>query len=292
MSQHVTHSSEPSNSSAPSSIDQGVDRKNLNVIRKRFLQVNAARIARTKAALSGRQQIILELLPLLFHVNHPILPGYVSPQTPVGVADYEPSKIDIQKAQRLARSFTYHRQPSLQPKITGLFLMGSSGTIAQSGKSDLDIWLCHQNNLNANDTLLLRQKCDDISRWAMTRRLEVHFFLMEGEKFRKGERETLTTEDCGSSQHYLLLDEFYRTGLLIAGKIPIWWLVPPEEDGNYDYYSKTLREKRFIKKDDSIDFGGVGNIPAGEFIGAGVWQLYKAIDSPYKSVLKILLTEV
>ena len=29
-----------------------------------------------------------------------------------------------------------------------------------------------------------------------------------------------------------------------------------------------------------------------EFVGAGVWQLYKAIDSPYKSVLKILLTEV
>ena len=30
----------------------------------------------------------------------------------------------------------------------------------------------------------------------------------------------------------------------------------------------------------------------GEFIGAGLWQLFKGIESPYKSVLKLLLTEV
>lgn len=33
-------------------------------------------------------------------------------------------------------------------------------------------------------------------------------------------------------------------------------------------------------------------IPPGEFIGAGLWQLFKGIESPYKSVLKLLLTEV
>ena len=41
-----------------------------------------------------------------------------------------------------------------------------------------------------------------------------------------------------------------------------------------------------------IDFGGLPSIPANEFIGAGIWQLYKAIESPYKSVLKLLLLEV
>ncbi|MFT5690697.1 MAG: adenylate cyclase class 1 [Oceanicoccus sp.] len=275
-----------------SSIDQGVDRKNLNIIRERFLRVNAARLSRTKSSLSARQEVFLDLLPLLFHVNHPILPGYVTRETPSGVFNYNPSKSDVLKAQRLARSFNYQRQPNHRPAITGLYLMGSCGTVAQSEKSDLDIWVCHQDDMNGNDTRLLRKKCDDISLWASSRGLEAHFFLMEGEKFRLGERESLSAEDCGSSQHYLLLDEFYRTGLLIAGRFPIWWLIPSDEDTNYDYYSKTLREKRFIREDESIDFGGVGYIPAGEFAGAGVWQLYKAIDSPYKSVLKILLTEV
>ena len=275
-----------------SSIDQGVDRKTLKTTRTRFLQVNNARLARTRSALGSRQQIFLDLLPMIFHVNHPMLPGYVSHQTPAGLADYNPGKHDVQKTQRLARSFTYRRQLTLERQITGLYLMGSCGTVAQSESSDLDVWVCHAANLDADAMLLLRQKTDAISRWALSIGLEAHFFLMEDEKFRIGERESLSTEDCGSTQHYLLLDEFYRTGLLIAGRIPIWWLIPPEEEKHYDYYAKTLRAKRFVRKDATLDFGGVGHIPAGEFIGAGVWQLYKAIDSPYKSVLKILLTEV
>src|SRR5690606_10652072 len=111
-------------------------------------------------------------------------------------------------------------------------------------------------------------------------------------RFRLGQRAGVSTEDCGSSQHYLLLDEFYRTALLIAGRIPLWWLIPPREELEYEDYGQTLRHKRYIKGTDTLDFGSVAQIPAGEFIGAGVWQLYKAIDSPYKSVIKLLLTEV
>ena len=275
-----------------SSIDHGVDRKILKTIKQRFLLVNNARLARTKSALGARQQIFLELLPMMFHVNHPMLPGYISHKTPAGLADYNPTKGDVLKTQRLVRSFTYRRQPTMQRKIQGIFLMGSSGTVAQSNRSDLDIWVCHPSSLDTNERLLLQQKTEAITRWATSIGLEAHFFLMEDEKFRIGERERLSTEDCGTSQHYLLLDEFYRTGLLIAGRFPIWWLIPPEEEKDYDYYAQTLRKKRFVRPGHTVDFGGVGHIPAGEFIGAGVWQLYKAIDSPYKSVLKILLTEV
>ncbi len=262
-----------------SSIDQGVDRKTLKNIKKRFFEVNSARLARTKSALGGRQQIFLELLPMLFHANHPMLPGYVSHQTPCGVTGFNPNQQDVQKAQRLARSFTYRRQPTMRRQIHGIFLMGSCGTVAQSEKSDLDIWICHP-PLGGEEQMLLRHKCDEITRWAMSIDLEAHFFLMEDEKFRQGEREELSTEDCGSSQHFLLLDEFYRTSVWIAGKVPIWWLIPPEEEQHYDYYADTLRKKRFVRNDDTLDFGGVGLIPAGEFVGAGVWQLYKAIDSP------------
>lgn len=275
-----------------SSIDQGVDRKALKTLKQRFLQVNNARLARTKSALGPRQQIFLELLPMLFHVNHPMLPGYVSHQTPCGLADYDPSKRDVQKVQRLARSFTYRRQPTVKCSIDGIFLMGSCGTVAHTESSDLDIWICHPQDLTQEQLQELRLKTERITRWAKSISLEAHFFLMNSEKFRLGERENLSSEDCGTSQHYLLLDEFYRTGLIIGGKIPIWWLIPPDEEQHYDYYANALREKRFVRANTTLDFGGVGFIPAGEFIGAGVWQLYKAIDSPYKSALKILLTEV
>ncbi|HET8710878.1 MAG TPA: hypothetical protein VFM32_05865, partial [Spongiibacteraceae bacterium] len=81
-------------------LDDGVDRKALRQIKQRFLQVNEARLTRTKSALEARQQIFLELLPLFFHVNHPMLPGYVSHQTPAGLSEYTPSKVDIERAQR------------------------------------------------------------------------------------------------------------------------------------------------------------------------------------------------
>jgi adenylate cyclase class 1 len=280
-------------SAADSSIfDDGVDRKRLRQLKQRFMGVNQARLARARSSLDARQLVFLDVLPLLFHSNHPMLPGYVSHQTPHGVSDYTPSKIDITRAQRIARSFNFVRQPHMKRRIHSLYLMGSCGTVAQSERSDFDIWVCHAAELDAHEQQLLRRKCDDISQWATTLRLEVHFFLMEGEKFRLGEREDVSTEDCGSSQHYLLLDEFYRTGLLLAGRTPIWWLIPPDDEAQHDRYADTLRHKRFVKNTDTVDFGGVAQIPAGEFIGAGIWQLTKAIDSPYKSVIKLLLTEV
>ncbi|MDB6060024.1 MAG: adenylate cyclase [Verrucomicrobiaceae bacterium] len=273
-------------------LEEGFDRKALKVIKQRFLQVNEARLERTKSALDARQQVFLDLLALLFHVNHPMLPGYVSHQTPCGVSEYNPSKIDIERGQRLARSFVHHREPNVRRRIHSLFLMGSCGTIAQSNSSDLDIWICHQSDLSAEEIILLQRKCADIEKWAMTFTLEVHFFLMEPDKFRLGEREGLSSEDCGSAQHYLLLDEFYRTGLLIAGRIPIWWLIPPDQEMDYNAIGEEMRHKRFVRGGETLDFGSVAHIPAGEFIGAGIWQLYKAIDSPYKSVIKLLLTEV
>ncbi len=275
-----------------SSIDEGLDRKSLKTITKRFMQVSKGRLARTRLGLNRQQQVFLDLLPMLFHANHPMLPGWVSHQTPSGVANYDPSKIDVQRTQRLARSFVFHRDPTQLRQIEGIYLMGSCGTIGQSGVSDLDIWLCHASSLDLDGQAELRSKCDLLERWANSLSLETHFFLMDGEKFRSGERAELSTEDCGSAQHYLLLDEFYRTGLLIAGRPPIWWLIPSAEEDNYDYYADTLRKKRFIGLKDTIDFGGIPEIPAGEFVGAGIWQLYKGIESPYKSVLKLLLTEV
>jgi adenylate cyclase class 1 len=270
---------------------EGLDRKRLKDLLKDFQDLNHARLERTRDALPSRHLAFLDYLPMLFHVNHPMLPGYISHQVPCGLHAYKPSREDIGKVQRLARSFTYHRQPMMQDRIHSLFLMGSSGSIAHSGGSDLDIWVCHDPAITAIDRQLLQQKAEQISSWAASIGLEAHFFLMEGEQFRRGQRQQLGGEDCGSTQHYLLLDEFYRTGLLLAGRPPIWWLVPPEHDQLHDEFAGILRDKRYIPGDLTIDFGSVGKIPAGEFIGAGIWQLYKAIDSPYKSVLKLLLTE-
>lgn len=275
-------------------IDEGVDRKLLNQLKQRFLDLNQVRHDRTCAALPERQQQFLHLLPLLFHVNHPMLPGYVSHSTPAGLYQYEPNSEELRLAKILARSFQFNRDLNEKyPAIDALFIMGSVGTIAQSDSSDLDVWVCH--SIPEENPLLseLERKCHLITQWAAQNiNLEAHFFLMRSDEFSTQRVQSLSSEASGSAQHYLLLDEFYRTALWLAGKIPLWWFIPASREADYADYREQLLSKRFLKHDDVIDFGGLPEIPANEFIGAGIWQLYKAIESPYKSVLKLMLLEV
>ncbi len=124
-------------------------------------------MARAIEGLSPRQQSVLTLLPLFFHVNHPLLPGYVSSSTPAGLSNFEPDTKALAEAQRLTRSFSYKPRHGNPPRpIHGLFLMGSLGTLAQADQSDMDVWVCHAPDLNENELAELRKKCQLLEAWA------------------------------------------------------------------------------------------------------------------------------
>ncbi|WP_188149443.1 class I adenylate cyclase [Teredinibacter waterburyi] len=272
-------------------IEQGLDRRNLTILRKRFLSINQQRLTRMRDALSDRQKLFLDTLALLFHTNHPMMPGFCSRVTPCRLANYKPEKADIQLGRMIARSFTLPHESGGDCDIYGIYVMGSVGTIAQSESSDLDIWLCHRPGLTPTQLINLNKKCTLISAWAMEIRLEVHFFLMDSEAFKHGKLDALNEESSGSAQRLLLLDEFYRTAIYMGGRMPLWWFIPKASEDNYKRYAEVLLHKRFIRDDSVLDFGGIATLPDGEFVGAAIWQLYKAIESPYKSVLKLLLLE-
>ena len=237
------------------------------------------------------QQDFLTLLPLLFHINHASLPGYTSNDAPAGLADYHPDRKTLLIAKKLGRSFEYKRRALRTIPIQGLFLMGSVGTIGQTADSDLDFWLCYNHDLTDEQISELQKKAHLIERHGMERGLEVHFFLMDAVRFKSGQTLTISSESSGSSQHRLLLEEFYRTGILLAGRPPLWWIVPPHEEENYREFTQNLIRKRFIDAMDWLDFGGMDDVPPEEFFGVAHWQLYKGIESPYKAILKILLME-
>ncbi|MEH6502510.1 MAG: class I adenylate cyclase [Cycloclasticus sp.] len=274
------------------SAEGDISKQDLRVVKQRFLNLHKIKMQRALDAVTDRQKIFLELLPLLFHVNHPVLPGYVSSKTPAGIADYTPSKLSIDKAKKLGNGFVYSKRASRTFAIEAVFLMGSVGSIAYARGSDMDLWLCHAPTLSPKEVELLQEKTAEIEKWAMTLGLEVHFFLIDAEKFKAGVATPLSSESSGSTQHHLLLEEFYRTALYVAGRYPVWWLVPPESENNYQAFVDKLLKQRFIDRNDVIDFGGLEAVPAEEFLGASLWHLYKAIDSPYKSLLKLMLMEL
>ncbi len=279
---------------APISLDfeEGIDRKTLRRLRDRFLLVNQQRWNRAHSALSYRQQSVLEILPLVFHLNHPALPGYLDGDCPYALVNYTPSAATLHAARRLARTFSLKDEGKRRPDLDAMFLMGSPGTLGHSVASDLDVWLCHRSDLPERGIRCLERKAERLSRWAESLGVELHVFVFCAADWRAGrERVEVTGENCGSAQHYLLLDEFYRTGIHLAGAWPMWWLVPAEQEANYQQCLRTLVDYRFVKASEYIDFGPVPAIPEAEFLGAGVWQLYKGIDAPWKSILKLLLIE-
>ncbi|MDX5297590.1 MAG: adenylate cyclase, partial [Gammaproteobacteria bacterium] len=139
-------------------LDEGIDRHRLNQLRDRFCRLHAVRLARTRSALGMRQQRVLDLLPLIFHLNHPALPGFLDTTCPKGFRGYTPDTSSLQQAQCVARTFHWRPDKRLAPQLHALYLMGSTGSVAHSGASDLDVWLCHDPALKPAEVACLQRK--------------------------------------------------------------------------------------------------------------------------------------
>ncbi|WP_392565710.1 class I adenylate cyclase [Utexia brackfieldae] len=245
--------------------------------------------------MSDHYQFVFKILPCLFHFHSPQLPGYESDDVVHGIADYSPdtailAQLNIQLDSDAAASHAI-------PRIAGLYSMGSTSSLGQSESSDLDIWICIEQPLSNDEKSKLLRKCQLIEAWAKTLDVELLFFIVDINRFRNNYHDCLIGDNCGSAQHILLLEEFYRTANLLAGKLLLWFRVPPDLiiDGiqypNYESCIEVLVNSKAINPDKWIDFGSLISLSAQEYFGASLWQLYKSIDSPYKAVLKSLLLE-
>lgn len=265
--------------------------KDLESVIARFRLAHYQRMQRMLDTLPSRQGDFLHLLPLLFHCNHPYLPGYITSSTPCGITGYFISAETRKCALRLVRNFSVRNPAVRRFPVQGIYIMGSVGTVAYSKSSDLDIWLCHAPQMDVNELDALAEKAKAVEQWAATLDLEVHFFFINDQQFRSGIGCPISKESTGSIQPHLLLEEFYRSALYVAGRIPLWWLVPPNHENAYSRYIAMLKDKTLIDEAEYLDFGGMESMPAGEFLAASLWHLYKAIASPHKSLLKLLLME-
>jgi len=263
----------------------------MSLITNRFLALNKERLDRTMEIMPARQRPYIQLLPLLFHASDGLLPGSEVPGVPMGIYGYFPDKETLDAAKKIWRSYNYRNKPLLSYDIEAIFLMGSCGSVAFNTDSDFDVWICYRTGLDPERISRLQKKAIAIEKWYEEKGLEVHFFPMNAEAFKNGRVSKLSSESSGSAQYHLLLDEFYRTSIWMAGKKPLWWEISAEEEKVYEKSIKVLAKKGLIDLENYLDFGGLPAIPKSEFFGAAVWQIYKGIDSPYKSVLKITLME-
>ncbi|WP_261903314.1 class I adenylate cyclase [Vibrio fortis] len=258
---------------------------------QRLDNLNQQRIDRALALMDLQSQRVFHLIPALLHYNHPMMPGFYDQQVPFGIRSFTPNEFQKQFVEDTELTLGGKLAETDYPEILGLYTMGSTSSIGQSTSSDLDIWVCVSPDMDGGARDSLTNKCLLITDWAQTLGVEANFFLMDEQRFRSNHSEEMTGDNCGSSQHLLLLDEFYRSAVRLAGQRLLWQIIPPEMEECYDEYVHDLCNKGYIDCSQWIDFGKLNRIPAEEYFGSNLWQLYKSIDSPYKSVLKAILLE-
>ncbi|MGS0692338.1 class I adenylate cyclase [Shewanella sp. 0m-8] len=240
-------------------------------------RLDVIRYARAIALLSPLKRHLLRLIPFLLHSHLPKLPGYNGPLTPRGIANYQPDS-DTEEACETLNLDIAATNNSKRPQIEGVYSMGSTASFGQNPQSDIDVWLIHSDLLSKNECELLASKAALLTQWFAKFDLEVNFYLVHPEQFIREQGEQADLYNCmghehsGSAQHWLLLEEFYRSQFRLAGKPIAWWpnaKVSPQ----------------------LLSLGDANTLPASEYFGASLWQLYKGVEKPHKALLKVLLLE-
>ena len=118
----------------------------INNIKKELDDLAILKHERARSGMPLEFQRVFSLLPVLFHFHHPDLPGYLNIETPSGIAYYQPSNEIIEQLQHC---FNFNNTTQKKNSdISALYSMGSTCSIGQAVTSDLDIWVCIENNLS------------------------------------------------------------------------------------------------------------------------------------------------
>lgn len=257
-----------------------------------FLVNNFRRLAWAEEKMERSQGELLQIIPYLLHsdcFDHAF--GLYPQSPPCRISGYVPDYTTLELARRYFPSAGLPDDDEDVVHIEGLYTIGSLGTVAQSASSDVDYWVCCDLDRIAEDDVQgLNTKLEAVSQWADEEfDLEVYFFLMDVRSVRENNFGSSGGESSGTAQALMLKEEFYRTAVHVAGKWPIWWMVPAgvsqaEYDAAVAGLDESLRRRY-------VDLGHVAAIPVGEFFGASLWQIVKAMKSPFKSIMKFGLLE-
>lgn len=255
-----------------------------------FMAENLRRLEFGLGWLTPAQVPFVRLLPLLLHTQcFDQAMNLLPPAPSCQVAAYHPDPDVLALARTHFPAVALEQDVPALLVIEAVYTIGSFGTLAQTPGSDLDVWVCHRmDKASQADLDALDAKFSVLSAWAArTFGLETHFYRMDVDRVVANDFGVSHEEGSGSAQAMLLKEEFYRSAVLLAGKAPLWWAVPP---GCGQEFYRTIGQD-FGRRENLLDLGAISAIPKAEFFGAMLWQVFKSIKQPYKSVMKFALLE-
>ncbi|MFO7751386.1 MAG: class I adenylate cyclase [Desulfobacteraceae bacterium] len=252
--------------------------------RASFFQYNHFRLQQAIDKLPERKKEIFKKIPFLIHVNRSGVPGFVKDENVGGIWNFEQSFFFRQVALGASvRSVTAEF-----PAVQGLYHIGSLGTLTQSRGSDFDYWvIVDEKKLSPRQHTFLDTKLKKIQKYCRDNyHQKVTFYIHDSEKIKHNNFVPLYGENLSIAPGGLLKEEFYRTFILIAGRVPLWSVVPPGlADGEYD----SLAEDVFASGrfgDEFLDLGNLAAIDQTELARGVLWHISKSRNDSAKALIK------
>ncbi|MFH1983747.1 MAG: class I adenylate cyclase [Pseudomonadota bacterium] len=289
----------------PAADDAGDRRRNIQRILRRnrriFANYQAFRQSLFAELAPEDSEAVLYLLPWLLSINEPQCPGFIAqikhPFRVYGI-DYEKGIQDrepqFKRRFGVTRKGTLLREAADYRTILGLYTIGSVGSVSQTSGSDCDIWVCiDKESFDRASWQQLNMKINLIRDWFdMNIRMPAYFFLSDISAIQSCQFGSVDSESSGSTQQNVLKEEFYRSFMVICGKIPLWWLCwDPRENIDYPEAVAAVADEAFGEYD-LVDLGDISRIKKREYFGAALWQLNKSLSRPLKSILKMSLLKM
>jgi adenylate cyclase class 1 len=260
--------------------------------RELFQQFNELKYRRFQQLMTNQNiRRVVNSIPILMSVNNKRLPGYVDGDVPCGIVNFqpEPDAVKYLQGRFYVKDIDMRRSA---PFIEMMAVMGSVGTIAYTRDSDFDYWVCiDRRGVSPEKLSNFQKKVDAVQNWARQEAdIEVTIFVNDITSIKNNIFAESKEEAFGSIIGAVLKDEFFRSSIIIGGKIPFWWVLPRfVRDSEYEkLYAAMPQEDRSRH---FVDLGNLYEISKEDFIGAALFLIIKSLGNPFKSIIKLGLLE-
>lgn len=256
---------------------------NLQVVdaRQAYYRWNSLQFDKLSDVFGGDLCKKIQLIPLFFQINNKLLPGSYDEDTPVGIYQYKPDNNVINSARLLNSKFRYQ-----QEGVVKNYFVESVYFKQAIIDNVCSCWVLYHASLNKKQIASLKDKSNKISDWFLSRGLSIEFIVLSVDEFNENKNQQLTKNNKS-----MFLDEFYSEVVLLAGKYPVWWLIPPHKENEYTAFVEHIKQARFVDAEEFVDLGSTADYKQEDLIKSAVDHAQKAKKNPEKCLIKLLVLD-
>ena len=243
-----------------------------------YLKWNEQQLENLADSLSDEFFSVINLIPLLLHVNSRYLPGYIGMDVPTGIYSYLPDQEVLKSANLINKKFQHQDEGRIKNSaIDGVYFQK---TIIDG---IMKCWVFKGSNLTKDQVTQLREKFDKIVNWVSSQGLSLHFEFLSVQDFCE------STKYSDNENKSIFLDSYYSEAILLAGKYPVWWLVPPNKNNEYSAFVEHIKQARFVDAGEYIDLGSTNDFHKSDMLRYSVEQIKSVKKSAEICLVKLII---